>query len=79
MIPGDFDTWKLPKRQEGDEWVTKICRSVGLCILGLKTRLVSAPPRQRGQPVGLGREGALTGVGTRTGAQLSKLVWGQLL
>lgn len=72
----DFDTWKLPKRQEVGEWVTKICRSVGQCILGLKASLVSAPPRQRGQPAGLRRELELVGIGAHRGALLSRLAWG---
>lgn len=41
----------------------KKCRSVGQCILGLKARLVSASPRQGGQPAGLRRELELTGIG----------------
>ena len=55
LIPGTLDTGKFPKGQEAGEQVSEICRRVGQCILGLQVRLVSAPPRQRGQPAGLGR------------------------
>lgn len=41
----------------------KKSRSVGQCILGLKAKLVSASPRQRGQPAGFRRELRLMGIG----------------
>ena len=54
--PVGLDTWKFLKGQEVGEQVNKICRSVGQCILGLQVRLVSAPPRHRGQPAGPRRD-----------------------
>lgn len=67
LIPGTLDTWKFLKGQEAGEQVSEICRCVGQCILGLQVRLVSAPPRQRGQPAGLGRDWIHRGLARQAG------------
>lgn len=61
----------------------KKSRSVGQCILGLKAKLVSASPRQRGQPAGFRRELRLMGIGPGrggggAGGRLPQLAWSEL-